>query len=71
MQSSLWGKINLDPLVKWRGLDTYNVHSLFMEVGLHVCGSWNITKHYKRKQNNYAMPSIKSLFLSHGSGFFP
>jgi hypothetical protein len=29
MQSSFWGKTNLDPVVKWRGVDTYNVHKIY------------------------------------------
>jgi hypothetical protein len=26
IQSSLWIKINFDPMVRWRGLDKINVH---------------------------------------------
>jgi hypothetical protein len=28
-QSSPWVKINLDPMVKWRGLDKINVHIVY------------------------------------------
>jgi len=28
-QSSLWSKINLDPIVRWRGLDKINVHTIY------------------------------------------
>jgi len=27
-QSSLWIKINLDPMVRWRGLDKINVYKI-------------------------------------------
>jgi len=28
-QSSFWVKINFDPMVKWRGLDKTNVHTIY------------------------------------------
>jgi hypothetical protein len=27
--SSLWVKINLDPIVRWKGLDKINVHTMY------------------------------------------
>ncbi len=53
IQSSFWVKMNFDPMVRWRGLDKINVHivynnlQFFNGIGLHVCGSWNITKQKK------------------------
>jgi len=29
IQSSLWIKINLDPMIKWKGLDKINVHRIY------------------------------------------
>jgi hypothetical protein len=29
VQSSLWVKINLGPMVRWRGLDKINVHKVY------------------------------------------
>jgi hypothetical protein len=49
-QNSFWVKVNLDPRVKWKGLDkinvhrVYNLHLFYDNVGSHVCGSWSITK---------------------------
>jgi hypothetical protein len=44
IQSLFWVKINLDPMVKWKGLDKINVHkyiiySFSTTIKPHVCGS--------------------------------
>jgi hypothetical protein len=30
IQSSFWIKINLDPKIKWKGLDKINVHRVYL-----------------------------------------
>ncbi len=40
-----------------------------MAIGLHVCGSWNITKQ-KKIEKIIQCPFMKSLLLWYGSGFF-
>jgi hypothetical protein len=51
-QSSLWIKINFDPMVRWRGFDKlmyiyYITYKFSIAIRPHVCGSWNITKQKK------------------------
>jgi hypothetical protein len=62
-QSLFWVKINLDPIVRLKGLDKSNVHTIYSYnfstgLGLHVCGSWNITKQ-KKIEKLMQCPSIK------------
>jgi hypothetical protein len=72
-QSSLWVKINFDPMVRWGGLNKINIHTVYwfsiynfsMATRPHVCDSWNITKQ-KEIEKIMQSPSIKS---RSGSGF--
>jgi hypothetical protein len=49
IQSLFWIKINFDPTVRWKGLDTINVHRInSTAIGFHVCG----TLPNKRKLKN-------------------
>ncbi len=74
-QSSLWVKMNFDPIVRWRVLDQINVlwkyitYNFFTTIGPHVCGSWNITKQ-KINEKIMECPSINYLHVLYGSGFF-
>jgi len=52
IQSSFWIKNDIDPIVRWRGLDKlmythYIIYIFPMAIGPHVCGSWNITEQKK------------------------
>jgi len=54
-QSSFWIKNDIDPIVRWRGLDKINVHTLCNlhfsnDHRPHVCGSWNITEQKKTEK---------------------
>jgi hypothetical protein len=52
-QSSFWIKINLDPIVRWKRLDKFNVHIIYnLEFfnGHRVSCLWFI-KHYQTKEN--------------------
>jgi len=54
-KSSIWVKIDLDSMVRWRGLDKINVYRVlfyiyFMTIRLHVCDLWNTTKLKKLKK---------------------
>ncbi len=74
-QSSLWVKINFDPMVRWRGwnkIKVYRIYNLhfFTTIKPHVCASWNITKQ-KKTEKIMQFPSIKYFLLWYGNGFFP
>jgi hypothetical protein len=63
IQSSLWIKINLDPMVKWRGLDNINVHTIY---NLQIFNNYKASclwfiKHYQKIiiWKNNAMPIYK------------
>ncbi len=72
-QSSLWVKINLDPMVKWRGLDKINVYKIyntFFQQPLVASCLW-FMKHYQTKENwkNNVVPIHKISPFWCGSGF--
>jgi hypothetical protein len=74
-QSLFWVKINLDWMVKWRGLDKINVHTIYnlQFFNDHKTSCLWFIKHDPKKKIEKIMqcPSIISPPLWYGSGFFP
>jgi len=62
-------------MVWWKGLDKINVHTIYnlQFFNSHRASCLWFMKYYQAKENWKKMqcPSIKSPFLSYGSGFFP
>jgi len=63
IQSLFWVKINLDPTIRWRGLDKINVHMVYnlQFSNDHKASCLWFIKHYPTKENwkNNVMPIYK------------
>jgi len=74
IQSSLWVKINLDPTIKWGGLNKINVHRVYnlQFFNNHKDSCLWFMKHYQTKEIEKIMqcPYIKYAPLWYGSDFF-
>jgi hypothetical protein len=76
IQSSLWIKINLDPMARWKGLDKINVHKVYNLQIFNGHRAWMFVVHEtlpnkrKLKKKCNAIQSIKSPPLWYGSGYF-